>query len=165
MMLILSVDNEIKNTDFLSEEIHYGVLSFKDFKNPDFFFPKLTYLEEFTSTSITLTIGDHELVMPLGWSVLCTDLENIQSIPLYEMSGTYSVFCLNPINGFMPEFLPMRLSTIFPSTTWTAPPAIDKNMIVVPLGRKPTGREAKSPLCVMFSPSKVEINRPISDIW
>lgn len=161
-MLILSVDNEIQNTDFLSEEIHYGVLSFKDFKNPDFFFPKLTYLEEFTSTSITLNIGGHELVMPLGWSILCTDLENVQSIPLYEMSGMYHVFCLNPIDGFMPEVLPMKLSKVFPSTTWTAPPAVDKNLIVVPLGNN---KRSKSPLCVMFSPNKMEINRPISDIW
>jgi hypothetical protein len=207
-MLILTAENEIKNTDQITESVHYSVLSFKDFKCPDFFFRKIEFLEEFNSASITLYLGGFEIVMPLHWSVLCTDLENVQSLPLHEAAGRdFFVFCLNPINGYMPEFFPLRAGMVLPNTTWMAPPVEDKDMLVVPLGapaRKPKkvveaeavkvansnevitipGKEVpeqpveseppvenrfmsrrKGPVCAMFSPSKLEINRPISDIW
>lgn len=198
-MLIITAENEVQDTDHLNDHYNYGVLSFKDYKCPDFFFPRIEYLEEFNSASITLHIGKFEAVMPLHWSILCTDLENVQSIPLYEAAGRdFAVFCLNPIDGFMPEFHPLRTGTIFPSTTWMAPPMADKDMLVVPLGRTTKSsaaitaearrmvnstevvteagpevkapevevqRGVKGPICAMFSPSKLEINKPISDIW
>lgn len=165
-MLILTVDNQVINTDSLTmgDEVHHATLSFKDLKEPDYFFPMLEFLEEFSSASVTLKIGDHEIVMPLHWSILCSDMEYVQSIPLHEVGGKqFPVFCLNPINGYTPDFLPLRTGTIFPNTTWTAPQMADKDLLVVPL--ESNKGKTRGPLCAMFSASKFEIYRPVGDIW
>lgn len=169
-MLMLTVDNEVANTDTLTEEIHFGTLSFKNYNEPDFFFEKMApYVEVFESASITLFIGKFEIVMPLHWSILCTDWETVQTIPLYEVSGReFQVFCLNPLSSFAPRFLTLKTGSIFPSTTWTTPSLADKDMLVVPLGEDDytNGSEIDvGPICAMFAASKMEINKPIGDIW
>lgn len=169
-MLILSDRNAALDTDKITTEDHYWVLSFQDYKNPDFFVRSTTkYLEEFNSASITLVIGTYTLVMPLHWCILCTDQEYVQSIPLYELNGrAYDVFCFNPVDGYLPSYYSMRTRTIFPNTTWTTPPIADKDMIVVPLGEpphRPNVPLVKGPMCAIFSPNKIEVNRPLSEIW
>lgn len=168
-MLVLTVDNKIINTDTMSvgDEVHHAILSFKDLTEPDFFFEMIEFLDEFSSASIALRIGTHQIVMPLHWSVLCTDMEYLQSIPLVDVGGKqFPVFCLNPLDGYAPDFLPLRTGTIYPQTTWTAPPLGDKDLLVVPLG---TGNRpadgGRGPLCAMFSASKFEVYKPIGDIW
>lgn len=168
-MLVLTVENKVINTDNISigDEVHHSILSFKDLKEPDFFFEMIQFLEEFSSASITLKVGKHEIVMPLHWSILCSDMEYLQSIPLADVGGKqFPVFCLNPIDGYSPEFFPLRTGTIFPQTTWTAPQLGDKDLLVVPLGEgdRP-GDNKRGPLCCMFSASKFEVYRPIGDIW
>jgi len=108
-------------------------------------------------------------IMPLHWSILCTDLEYVHSIPLYDLGGrNFGAFCLNPIDGFQPEFLRIRSGTIFPSANWTAPQMSDKDLLVVPLGdyaRAAVGGRKRGPICAIFSASKVEVYKPIGDIW
>jgi len=172
-MLILTAENTVLNTDTMTvgESVHHSVLSFQDPANPDFFFNEVEYLEEFTSASVTLRIGKHELVMPLHWSIICTDLEYLHSIPLYELATgkDFEAFCINPIDGFRPEFLHVRQGTIFPSANWTTPQMNDKDLLVVPLGElsSPYHHEGvkRGPECAIFSSSKVEIYKPIGDIW
>ena len=171
-MLILTVENEPLNTDQMQigQEYHAGVLSFKDPDDPDFFFPVVEFLEEFTAASVVLSVGQFQLVMPLHWSILCTDMEYVHTIPLHELGGKQlPAFCLNPIDGFSPEFFRVRQGTIFPQASWTAPQLHDKDLLVVPLGdySKPTqrGDRKRGPLCAMFSASKVEVYKPIGDIW
>jgi len=168
-MKILSETNEVLDTDLVDDEfVYYSVLSFRDYRCPDFFFEKTCFLEEWNSASMTLHIGDSNVVMPMHWSVLCTDLEYVQSVPLYETAGRdYTVFCVNPIDGYMPEFRTLKTSSIFPNTTWTAPPISEKDMLVVPIGT--TGGQGRTlergPICAIFAPSKIEIYKPVSDIW
>lgn len=169
-MLILTVENEILNTDSMKvgDKVHHSILSLQDPANSDFYFNIIEFLEEFSSAAVTLRIGDHEIVMPLHWSVLCTDLEYLHSIPLYDLGGrNFAAFCLNPIDGFQPEFLRVRPSTIFPSANWTAPQINDKDLLVVPLGDSSGSIEGskKGPICAIFSASKVEVYKPIGDIW
>jgi len=168
-MNILTIENKIINTDMLTEEVNFAVLSFRDTKQPDFYFDrKVEYLEEFVSASITLRIGPFEVVMPLHWSIMCTDHEYLQSVPLTEVSGrNFSVFCLNPLDGYRPHDMEMKTGMIFPTSTWTSPPVFDKDMYVVPLGTLETPGEqvTHGPLCAIFSPSKIEVYRPISDFW
>ena len=170
-MMILTEDNKAVNTDQLTSEINFSTLSFRDYKNPDFYLDqRIEYLEEFNSASITLRIGTYEIVMPLHWSIVCTDMENIQTIPLQEVSGrNFDVFCLNPIDGYRPRYRTLRTGMIFPNTTWTCPPIRDKDMLVVPITTEScteTGTQVGSgPLCAIFSPSKIEVYKPISDIW
>lgn len=172
-MLILTPENDVKNTDRIVESdvpVHYGVLSFKDYKNPDFFFDRrIEYLEEFASASIVLRIGVYEIVMPLHWSILCTDLEYVQTVPLQEVSGRdFTVFCLNPLDGYRPYYNILKTGMIFPNTTWTCPPIQDKDMLVVPLGEMDRHVDAevdRGPVCAIFSPNKIEIYKPISEVW
>lgn len=191
-MLILTAENNVLDTRTMKvgDEVHHGVLSFQDHQNPDFYFNVVEFLEEFSSASITLKIGEYEVVMPLHWSILCTDMEYLQSIPLWEVGGKhFPVFCLNPIDGYQPEFLRLRTSTIFPQNTWTAPQLNDKDLLVVPLGEHQNPMDAtvieadeviedsplfidqkrrqdnKGPLCAFFSASKFEVYKPVGDVW
>lgn len=166
-MLVLTADNDARNTDDIQvrEEVHYSVLKMQDPSAIDFYMDVVEYLNEFASAAITLRIGEYEIVMPLHWSLLCTDMEYVHSIPLCDLGGRrFPAFCLNPIDGFMPEFLSVRTGTIFPQVTWTAPPVNDKDLLVVPIGASSRGSE-RGPMCAIFSGSKVEVHRPIGDIW
>ena len=171
-MLILTAENEVLNTDSMKvgEVVHHSTLSFQDPANIDFYFNVIEFLEEFSSASVTLQIGEHEIVMPLHWSIICTDMEYLHSIPLYEIGGrNFPAFCLNPIDGFRPEFLKVRQGTIFPQANWTSPQMNDKDLLVVPLGENSSPYLAdgvkRGPNCAIFSSSKVEIYKPIGDIW
>jgi hypothetical protein len=171
-MLILTAENEALNTDSMKvgDQVHHSILSFQDPDNIDFFFNIIEFLEEFSSASVTIQVGEHEIVMPLHWSIICTDMEYLHSIPLYEIGGrNFPAFCLNPIDGFRPDFLKVRQGTIFPQANWTAPQMNDKDLLVVPLGEStnPYQPDAakRGPECAIFSASKVEVYKPIGDIW
>lgn len=169
-MLILNEKNEILDTDGIEKSCHFSVLSFKDYKSPDFYFDHLsTHIDYFESASISLGIGPYNIVMPLPWSILCTDFETVESIPLHELSGReYHVFAVNPIDGYMPSYLPLRVGMIYRNTTWTCPPVGDKDMLVVPLGYEKARDERvveRGPICAIFSPSKLEVSKHISEIW
>ena len=168
-MNVLNEKNEIINTDREKKKFFFSVLSFKDYKNPDFYMDRPPHLEFFESTSACLEIGNFKIIVPLPWSILTTDLETVELVPLTELFGTrYSAFVINPIDGYVPQFLPVRLRTVFRDTNWTSPPIGDKDLLVVPFGydeKKPNQAVDKGPLCAIFSPSKLELSKPISDIW
>jgi hypothetical protein len=173
-MRILTSNNEIADTDVITEgSYHYSVLSFRDSKNPDFFMEKLTHVDITESAQIALKIGPYRLVMPMVWSVIVTDYDILECVPLHEVLGKkLNVFCMNPIDGFFTEYYPIETGSIYPVTRWSAPPLTEKDMLVVPLGmatrqkKKENGELVKpSPICAIFSPTKMEINKAISDVW
>lgn len=165
-MLILDENNEVRDTDRIDESCFYSILRFKDPKNPDFFFDELTYIEEFTSYTMKIEVGRHTLFVPFHWSILCSDGEYVQTIPLYEFSGrNFQAFCLNPLDGYIPHYPTIRLVEIFSNTTWSAPPIQDKDMLVVPIGHEPEPNAIdKGPLCAILSPHKLDISRSIADV-
>lgn len=165
-MQILNEDNQILDTDKISKSCHYSVLRFKDAKNPDFFFTKLDHIEEFTSPTMKVDIGGHTSFIPFHWSILCTDQEYIHTIPLYEFSGRqFDAFCINPIDGFIPYYLPVRMVEVYQATTWSCPPLHDKDLLVMPIGYRPNNTQAdKGPICVILTPHKIDINRSLADI-
>ena len=165
-MQILDENNQIKDTDRLSESCHYSVLRFKDPKEPDFYFDELTYVEEFPSCTIKLLIGENEVFVPFHWSILCSDMEYIQTIPFAEFSGrNFHAFCMNPIDGFLPHYPQIRIVDIFKNTTWSCPPINDKDMLVVPIGPNPSKNVSdKGPMCAIMGPHKLDINRSLADI-
>lgn len=167
-MLLLSNENKVINTDMITKSVHHFVLSFKDYKNPDFMCRPIPFIEVFNSDSISLNIGPFNLVMPLHWSVLCTDMEMVESIPLEEVAGrNYSVFGVNPIDGYMPQYMTLKARTIFPNTAWTAPAIEKKELLLVPLGHMnhPEAKTQRGPICAIFSPTDIDVNKAISDIW
>lgn len=167
-MLILDENNTVRDTDKIAESCHYSVLRFKDPKYPDFFFEELPYVEEFISHTMKLHIGPDEspfvVFVPFHWSILCSDMEYVQTIPLYEFMGRdFHAFCLNPVDGYMPYYERVRIVEIFENTSWTCPPIQDKDMLVMPIGNHPKGG-ARGPTCAILSQHKLDINLPISDI-
>lgn len=162
-MLILNNENQVVNTDKIDEEYWYSVLRFKDPKDIDFHFEHADAIEEFTSVTMKLQIGEHTLFVPFHWSILCSDFEYVQTIPLYEFNGyDHNAFCINPIDGYLAHYPTIRMLEVFPQpTTWSAPPMQDKDMLVVPIGELEKG---KGPLCAILSPHKLDINKSIADI-
>jgi len=169
---ILSSDNKVIDTDVVRSDIHYSVLSFKDYKNPDFYFERATAYEQIECASASLTIGDHSLVVPFPWCILVSDFDTVDCLPIDNLLGkSMPAFCLNPIDGYRVEFMTAKLKMIYPSGSFIIPMLGNKDMLVVPLGasRVRQDREGNSievgPLCVVLSPTKMELSKPISEIW
>jgi hypothetical protein len=174
-MKILNENNKIIDLDVERQKIHYSVLSFKNFKEPDFFFIELTGLELIECASASLTIGDFSVVVPFPWCILSTNTEDatVDCLPIVDLLGkNIPAFCINPIDGYRVEFPSIKLTMIYPNGSFLIPPLGNKDMLVVPLGY--TGRkrldENKNPvdvgpICAIFSPTKMEVNRSIIDIW
>lgn len=171
-MRILSHENRIVDTDVERSNLHYSVLSFKDYKNPDFFFEQATAYEQIECASATLQIGDSTLMVPFPWCILVSDFETVDCLPIDALLGkSMPAFCLNPIDGYRVEFLIVKLKMIYPSGTFVIPVLGNKDMLVVPFGmsRDRQDRDGNQidtgPLCVVLSPTKMELSKPISDIW
>lgn len=172
-MLVLNEENHIINTDFINRIYRFGVLSFEDVRNPDFFFRTSKEIMMYNAAGITLEFGEgkqvYQIVVPLHWWILCAELGEVQTIPLYEMSrNDYKAFCFNPINGYRPEYLNLRVATdtpsIYPNANWTSPPLADKDLILIPLGEQ-LNPGSGGPHCAIFSTTKYEVNCGAADLW
>jgi hypothetical protein len=169
---ILCSDNKVIDTDIVRSDLHYSVLSFKDYKNPDFFFERATAYEQIECASASLTIGEHSLVVPFPWCLLVSDFDTVDCLPIDNLLGkSMPAFCINPIDGYRVEFLTAKLKMIYPSGSFIIPVLGNKDMLVVPLtiSRSRQDREGNrveaGPLCVILSPTKMELSKPISEIW
>lgn len=173
-MKILTNNNRVVDTDVhRSLDMHYSVLSFKDYKNPDFYFERASNgYEQIECSSATIQVGDYILAVPFPWCILVTDYETVDCPPIESLLGkSMPGFCLNPIDGYRVEFPKVKLKMVYPSGSFIVPVMGNKDMLVAPLGYK---REKMNkdgvlvetgPLCVVLSPSKMELSKPISDIW
>ena len=172
-MIVLNETNKPVNTDFVNDAFHYGVLTFEDFRNPDFMFRKTSHLMVYNAAGISLeiTVGKvvQKIVVPLHWWVLCAELDEVQTMPLTDLNRIdHKAFCFNPICGYRPEQLNLRVATgtpaIYPSANWTSPPVGEKDLILIPVGgteNHPNG----GPLCLMFSTNKFEVSRNAAELW
>lgn len=174
-MKVLSDENKIIDIDVIRHGFHYSILSFKDFKNPDFYFEPVTGLELIECSSASLTIGEFNLMVPIPWCILVIDydLGLIECLPIIDLLGKkIFAFGINPIDGFRIEYPEIKLNMIYQSMSFLIPTLSNKDMLTVPLGYKEKKKLDKDgnektvgPLCVILSPSKLEVNRHISDIW
>lgn len=171
-MRILSSDNVAIDTDITRSDFHYSVLSFKDYKNPDFFCERATSYEQIECASASLLIGEYSLVVPFPWCILVSDFDTVDCLPIDNLLGkSMPAFCLNPIDGYRVEFMTAKLKMIYPSGSFIIPVLGNKDMLVVPLGTTRIRRDKDGnaveggPICVILSPTKMELSKPISDIW
>ena len=172
-MNILTENNEVLDTDVISRQTNYTVLSFEDNKNPDFYSNRIIKdLEDSNGAVITLNIGPFECILPMHWSILCTDYDKVDTIPLHELSGrNFLVFCVNPISGYKPSFFEVKTGISFSNANWTSPVMAEKDLLAVPIGMEEKTNSSnmsdvkQNPICAFFATNKIDINRPISDIW
>ena len=171
-MKVLTNENKCVDTDVVRTELYYSVLSFKDYKNPDFYMEKVTAYEQIECSSASIMVGDYSLVVPFPWCVLVTDFETVDCLPIDNLLGkSMPALVLNPIDGYRIEFMKVKLKMIYPSGSFIIPALGNKDMLVVPLSysRQRQGKDGETieagPLCVVLSPTKMELSKPLSDIF
>jgi hypothetical protein len=125
------------------DDIRYGVLDYSDPNNVDYLFIPLLFLESFNAPAVDLRIGNYRIQMPMDWSVVIGDKNSgdLEVIELKKLNDRpFQVFGLNPIAGYMPEFLDIEIVNVFPDVKWYFPKLKYGHLLAVPLnsGPKPT---------------------------
>jgi hypothetical protein len=140
-MRILTLENRAFDLNELPEEVsedaRFSVLDNSDPKNPDFFFQPLIFLESFNSPAILMTIGGHEIKMPLDWSLLVGDSDcgsDPEILPLTSINERgFEAFVMNPIKGYRTEFQPIEIINIFQDVRWYFPKMKNGQLLTIPL--------------------------------
>lgn len=159
-MRILTVENKFfamnEVPDFLDEDklsdvlkdIRYCVLDYSDANNVDYVFIPLLFLESFNSTSVELKIGPYRVQVPIDWSIIIGDKNSgeLEVIELKKLNDRpFEVFALNPISGFMPDFLPIEIINVYSDVKWFFPKLKFGHLLAMPLTLQ------EKPLCIFLA--------------
>lgn len=151
-MQILTLDNLPFDLNNLPEEVddsmRFAVLDNSNPQDPDFFFQPLIFLESFNSPAMVLKIGEHELAMPLDWSIAIGDNQSscdIEILPLTSLNDRgFDALCFNPLSSFRLEFKKIEIVNFYNDVKWYFPKMKNGQLLAVPLGNEP------KPLCCYF---------------
>ena len=156
-MRILTVENrsysmndipDAIESDTEVDDILYSVLDYSDPKNIiDYLFIPMLFLESFHAPAVDLQIGPYRIQMPMDWSVVIGDKHSgeLEVIELKKLNDRpFEAFAINPISGFMPSFLDIRIANIFPDVKWYFPKLKYGHILTVPL------TIGENPLCCLF---------------
>jgi len=149
-MRILTLENKAYNLDTLPDEVddmRFAILNNSDPSDPDYHFIPLIFLESFSAPALVLKIGEDIIKMPMDWQVLIGehDMGDLEVLPLTSINDRgFSVFTLNPLTGFRPEFLNIEIVDVYHEVTWYAPKLRNGQMLAVPLNNYP------KPFCAFF---------------
>lgn len=151
-MQILTLDNVAYDLNNLPEEVdenmRFSVLDNSDSQNPDFFFVPLIFLESFNSPAMVLKIGEHEITMPLDWSIAVGDSTSacdIEILPLTSLNDRgFEAFCFNPLSSFKIDFKKIEIVNFYNDVKWYFPKMKNGQLLSVPLGTDP------KPNCAYF---------------
>ena len=167
-MQILTLDNEYFDLNTLPKEIdkdiRYSVLDNSDPKDPDYFFVPLIYLESFSSPAVVLQVGEHQVQMPLEWSMVVGNSEvgDLEVLPLTSLNDRgFNAFTFNPRGDFRPEFFPVEIVDVYNEVKWFFPKLKPGHLLAVPLC------EGENPPCAYFVEdiSRTSEVVDISKIW
>jgi hypothetical protein len=151
-MKILTIENRSFDLNDLPEEIEedtrFSVLDNSNAIEPDFFFMPLIFLESFNSPAILLDVGGYQIQMPLDWCMIVGDKESgldPEVLPLTSINERgFDAFVFNPVKGFKPEYMPIKILNIFQDVRWYFPKMKNGQFLTVPL------HDEKNPPCVYF---------------
>lgn len=144
-MRILTSDNTTYELDSVPaeiEDIRYCVLDYSDKHNPDYFFMPLVFLETFNAPAAVLSIGGHTFKMPIDWSLIISDpdIGDPEIIPITSLNDRgFKAFALNPISGYMPEYLTVDIVNIYNEVKWHFPKLKQGHILAIPLTDEPKG--------------------------
>jgi hypothetical protein len=152
-MYILTLDNISFDLNNLPEEVdddmRFAVLDNSDPKEPDFFFVPLIFLESFNSPAMVLRIGQHEITMPIDWSIAVGDSQtgnDIEVLPLTSLNDRgFEAFCFNPLSSFKMDFYKIEIVNFYNDVKWFFPKLKNNHLLAVPLTDGP------KPPCVYFT--------------
>jgi|TARA_B100001094_G_scaffold38360_1_gene32659 hypothetical protein len=150
-MQILTLDNEYFDLNTLPKEIdkdiRYSVLDNSDPKDPDYFFVPLIYLESFSSPAVVLQVGEHQVQMPLEWSMVVGNSEvgDLEVLPLTSLNDRgFEAFCFNPLTSNRPNFLPVDVINVYQDVKFYFPKLKNGQLLTTPIQKK------KDPNCAFF---------------
>jgi hypothetical protein len=151
-MKILTLNNTAFDLNDLPEEVdedtRFSVLDNSNPADPDFFFMPLIFLESFNSPAILLSIGGHEVQMPLDWCMVVADKDcglDPEVLPLTSINERgFDALIFNPIKGFKADYLPVEIINIYQDVRWYFPKMKNGQILTVPLA------EGVNPPCAFF---------------
>ena len=150
-MQILTLDNEHFDLNTFPKEIdkdiRYSVLDNSDPKDPDYFFVPLIYLESFSSPAVVLQVGEHQVQMPLEWSMVVGNSEvgDLEVLPLTSLNDRgFEAFCFNPLTSNRPNFLPVDVINVYQDVKFYFPKLKNGQLLTTPIQKK------KNPNCAFF---------------
>jgi hypothetical protein len=162
-MLILTEHNSPLETDGIADStgVHFCVLDFSKQKNPDYYFEPMIYVETFATHITVLSVGPFQVTLPFSWCILVGELgKPVEYVSIEDiLSRDLSAFCINPISGFSPIYLPIRLEEPRRNVSLSMPPVKQHQLLVLPIGyeRNSEGERKEGPLCIMASDRKAKI--------
>lgn len=127
------------------DDLRYCVLDYSDQSDVDFYFIPLIFLDQFSRPAADLQLGKYRIQVPLDWSIVIVDKESgaMEILELKSINDRdFTAFALNPIDGYMPQFLNIQILNIFPDVNWYFPKLKYGHILAVPV------EEGESPLCV-----------------
>lgn len=149
-MLILTVDNKTFDLNTVPDEIddiRYCVLDIGDKNNVDYYFLPLIFLESFHSPAICLQLGQHNLQLPMDWSIMVCDddYSAVEIIPLASLNNRgFRAVTYNPMTSRSLSSESIAITNIYQDVKWFFPKLKPGHMLAVPL-------EVKSnPKCAYF---------------
>jgi hypothetical protein len=151
-MQILTLDNETFSLNNLPEEVdentRFAVLDNSDPNAPDFFFMPLIFLESFNAPAMVLRIGDHEVAMPIDWSIAVGDSSSacdIEILPLTSLNDRgFEALCFNPLSSFRIEFKKIEIVNFYNDVKWYFPKMKNSQLLATPI------MQGEKPDCVYF---------------
>ncbi|AXH72767.1 MAG: hypothetical protein [Caudoviricetes sp.] len=150
-MNILTEYNEPYSTNNIDEDtsvMFFNVIDYSNPKTADYKFYPLFSLEKFTAPAIELSIGGKIISVPMDWSIVIGDKHSgeLEVFPIKKLiDRSFDAFCINPISGFMPDFLELDILNIFPDMKWQVPTLRNNHFLSVPI------TNTTKPLCVFLS--------------
>jgi hypothetical protein len=151
-MRILTLNNTAFDLNELPEDVEedtrFSVLDNSTPSEPDFFFIPLIFLESFNAPAIVLRVGEHEIQMPLDWSMVVGDKDcgmDPEVLPLTSINERgFDAMLFNPVKGFKVEYAPIEIVNIYQDVKWYFPKMKNNQLLTVPI------REGFNPPCAFF---------------
>lgn len=149
-MRILTTDNQAFPMNDVPDEVddlRYCVLDYTDHQNVDYHFIPLLFLESFNAPAVDLRIGNHNIQMPMDWSIIIGDKNSgeLEILSLKQINDRpFTAFGMNPIAGYMPEFLDIEIMNVFPDMKWYFPKLKYGHILAIPLSM------GDKPMCAYF---------------
>jgi hypothetical protein len=145
-------------------ELRFCVFDAADDKTSDWYWVPLVFLESFYSPAICLKIGEHNIQVPLDWSVMIcdSDLTALEVIPLASLNNRgFQCVTINPFTSNKPESAEIKITNIYQDVKWYTPKIKPGHILAVPLTNQ------ADPLCAFFvkEVNKVSPNLELSDLF
>ena len=139
-MQILTLDNQTFSLNNLPDEVdentRFAVLDNSDPSEPDFFFMPLIFLESFNAPAMVLKIGDHEVAMPVDWSIAVGDsssASDIEVLPLTSLNDRgFEALVFNPLSSFRVEFKKIEIVNFYSDVKWYFPKMRNGQLLATP---------------------------------